>query len=147
MTKHKDMCSLAFCAQSTGQGLRLQVRFDGLVIHDSLLVSGPVEIQHEFEEFDGQAHVLELEMSGKSVDHTVIDADGNIVADQVIEITNMSLLGNKLGHLFVEHSTYTHDFNGSGDTTQQEFYTTMGCNGVVKFKFTSPVYLWLLENM
>jgi hypothetical protein len=147
MSKHKNMCSLTFCARGTDPGLSLQVRFDNQVIFDSPLTADPVEIQHQFEELDGHTHVLELEMSGKSIDHTVIDADGKIVADQVIEITNMSLLGNELGHLFVEHSVYTHDFNGSGPATQQEFYTIMGCNGVVRFEFTSPVYLWLLENM
>jgi hypothetical protein len=50
--------------------------------------------------------------------------------------------------MFSEQAEYHHDCNG---TAQQvildKFYREMGCNGTVSLKFTTPVYLWLLENM
>ena len=49
--------------------------------------------------------------------------------------------------LFSKYAKYCHNFNGSGELTEQKFFGTLGCNGTVYFKFASPVYLWLLENM
>jgi len=49
--------------------------------------------------------------------------------------------------MFTELATYTHDFNGTKELTQEKFYGVMGCNGTVSLKFATPIYLWLLENM
>jgi hypothetical protein len=42
---------------------------------------------------------------------------------------------------------YQHDFNGTGKLTTQNFYGELGCNGTVSLKFSTPIYIWLLENM
>jgi len=47
----------------------------------------------------------------------------------------------------VKLAQYQHDFNGTGNPTIDKFYGEMGCNGTVSLKFTTPIYLWLLENM
>lgn len=86
-------------------------------------------------------------MSGKTPKQTVIDHQGNIVSDVLLQITNIEVDGIDISTVFAEKSTYTHDFNGSGDTVVDRFYGSMGCNGSVKLDFSTPFYLWLLENM
>ena len=146
MAQHKDMCTLSFTAQSTCNDLHLQVRLDGVSIFDQTLGTDPITVAHQFEEIDGQQHCVEFDMSGKTIDHTQLEND-KIISDQYITISQVALLDNELGHLLVEHSNYQHNFNGTGPVTQQNFYGIMGCNGIVRFEFSSPVYLWLLENM
>ena len=58
---------------------------------------------------------------------------------QIDDILIDQLLTNKL--------EYIHDFNGSQSTVKDKFYGVMGCNGTAEFEFTTPFYLWLLENM
>jgi hypothetical protein len=53
----------------------------------------------------------------------------------------------KVGHLMVLNTKYQHDFNGTREPVIEKFYGTMGCNGSAKFEFSSPVYLWILENL
>jgi hypothetical protein len=38
-------------------------------------------------------------------------------------------------------------FNGTSEVTEDKFYSELGCNGTVSLKFTTPMYLWLLEHM
>jgi hypothetical protein len=49
--------------------------------------------------------------------------------------------------MVTEQAVYTHDFNGTQQEIQDEFYSEMGCNGTVSLKFSTPIYLWLLEHM
>lgn len=92
-------------------------------------------------------HVLSIEMSGKLSAHTEIDQDGNIVSDALIGISNFTLDDIEIQHLLVQHGIYCHNFNGSGNDTQDRFYGNMGCNGSLKLNFKTPAFLWLLENM
>ena len=50
-------------------------------------------------------------------------------------------------NMFVEQAVYTHDFNGTSKATENKFYGELGCNGTVSLKFSTPMYLWLLEHM
>ena len=92
-------------------------------------------------------HELKFVLKNKTQDHTQVDEQGNILSDAVLSIGNMSFDDIKLGHMFVEQTVYYHDFNGSKELAEHEFYGDMGCNGYVSLKFTTPIYLWLLEHM
>ena len=70
-----------------------------------------------------------------------------IVNDIGLKISDLTFAEIKLGHTFLENAVYHHDFNGSQAPVQDAFYGEMGCNGHVELKFTSPIYLWLLEKM
>jgi hypothetical protein len=98
------------------------------------------------DDVDGD-HALVFELSGKTADHTHLAADGSISQDLTVSIADVAMDGISLGHVCVVNSTYEHDFNGTGPATAEKFYGTMGCNGRVTMKFTTPVYIWLLENM
>jgi hypothetical protein len=92
-------------------------------------------------------HELRFVLKNKAVEHTQIDETGNIIADARLKITNIAFDEIQLGHLVTEQATYEHDFNGTDQPTKDKFYSEMGCNGTVSLKFTSPIYLWLLEHM
>ena len=145
------ICPLWLSVQPFGyrnsNSLKLTVRFDNTTIFDNILTDGLIKIQHEFEEKDNVPHTLEIEMSGKIQDDTVVDADGQIIKERSIEITTLNIGDIEIGQLFFDRSEYYHDFNGTADPIVDKFAGIMGCNGTVKFKFSSPAYLWLLENM
>ena len=127
-------------------GLTICARFDG----QEFYCGSPEEtalVQHQFSDEEDGEHLLEIELQGKLPRHTVLNNQGNIIGDRLAYIDNICLDDIALGYLFVEHSKYLHDFNGTKDPVVERFYGSMGCNGVVKFKFTSPVYIWLLSNM
>lgn len=96
---------------------------------------------------DDAEHVLKLVLKEKQSAHTVINDAGEIVSDAVLEIQNLSFDGIALGQIVNEKTVYTHDFNGTGKEFQDQFFGVMGCNGTVELRFTTPIYLWLLENM
>jgi hypothetical protein len=69
------------------------------------------------------------------------------VSDATLAISNLAFDEIKLGHMVTKLATYDHDFNGTKAPVQDRFYGEMGCNGTVSLGFTTPIYLWLLENM
>ena len=91
-------------------------------------------------------HELKFILKNKTDKHTQIDEEGNIISDTMLTITDLSFDEIKLGHMVTKLATYTHDFNGTKELTQEKFYGEIGCNGTVSLKFSSPSYLWLLEN-
>jgi hypothetical protein len=126
-------------------GLAMQIWIDSEKIFDQTVVE-PTPV--EFDLVDDEAeHSLRFVMSNKMPDHTQIDNDGNITADSRLIVSDVEFNEISLGHLFFSMATYTHNFNGVGSEVQHKFYGEIGCNGTVELKFTTPVYLWLLEHM
>lgn len=143
-----DLSTVSFQARATGSDLSLLVRFDGQQIFSiDDLPQDFVDITHGFDDSQEQEHVIEIEMLGKIQDHTQVDDQGMILQDRVIEIQKMCLDDIELGYLLTQVAGYHHDGNGTGEPRVEKFFGTMGCNGRVEFRFTSPLYLWLLEHM
>ena len=109
-------------------------------------VQGPQLIKIDIPDADGE-HTLELILKNKKETDTKIDTDGNIVSDAVLTVSDLAFDEIKLGYMVNELATYIHNFNGTKELTQDTFHGVMGCNGTVSLKFTTPIYLWLLENM
>jgi len=109
-------------------------------------VQGPQLITIDMPDADGN-HELRLVLKSKNETHTKIDEQGAIISDARLTIDNIAFDQIKLGHMLTELATYTHNFNGTKEQTQDKFYGEMGCNGTVSLKFATPIYLWLLENM
>ena len=101
----------------------------------------------ELEDQDDAEHELRLVLKNKTTAHTQVDEHGNIVADARLQITDVAFDEIRLGPMYTEKSVYTHDFNGTGEATVDKFYGELGCNGTVSLKFSTPMYLWLLEHM
>ena len=112
---------------------------------DHVKETQPVTV--ELEDQDGAEHELRLVLKNKTGAHTQVDEHGNIVTDARLLITDVAFDEIRLGHMFVEQAVYTHDFNGTGKATVDKFYGELGCNGTVSLKFSTPMYLWLLEHM
>jgi hypothetical protein len=143
----QDISTLAFKAAATGNDLKLTARLNGRVFFDQILTQEEISIETEFPDVDGETYLLEIEMSGKLPEHTTVDANDNIVEDRTIKISDVTMDDISLAQLFTENTQYHHDFNGSRAPVVDKFFGDMGCNGVVKFEFTAPVYIWMLENM
>lgn len=104
-------------------------------------------ISVEFDDNAERLHQLKIVIKNKTSEHTRVDPQGNIVADSSLIINNFMLDGIEITQVVSNLATYEHNFNGSGDWVKESFFNTVGCNGTVTFSFSTPSYLWLLENM
>jgi len=126
--------------------LGIEIRLDGQAIFLTTHVIDTIDFTYDMSDTDGQ-HCLEFVMKNKTTEHTTIDAQGNIVKDACLTVSNLTFDKIELKQIFIDQATYTHTFNGTQPKTQDKFYGNMGCNGTVRLDFNTPVYLWLLENM
>lgn len=126
--------------------LGLEILLDNNVIFDSDHIQEEIDFNYDLNDDEGE-HLLNFVMKNKTVTDTQVDSDGNIVKDARLIISDLAFDGIKLNQIFIEQAVYVHNFNDSGDTTLDKFYGEMGCNGSVNLEFTTPIYLWLLENM
>ena len=109
-------------------------------------VTDVVHFEHEFDDDDGERE-LRLVLQGKLPEHTKVDEQGNIISDATLQISNVVIDDLDVDKLFLEKCVYTHNFNGTQSEIVDTFHGIAGCNGTISFKFNTPVYLWLLENM
>ena len=126
--------------------LGFEAWIDDKKFHDTDHVEGRQQISMEIPD-DEAEHELLLIMKNKTIEHTQVDETGNIMSDVKLTVTDVAFDDIQLGHMLTEKATYTHDFNGTGVMGQHKFYGEIGCNGTVSLKFTTPIYLWLLEHM
>jgi hypothetical protein len=131
---------------NSAAALGLRVVLDQATIFETAHVTEAVQIKHDISDADGE-HELTFELFGKLPEHTKITETGEIVSDALIEIGNITLDEIDLDQIFQLLAVYHHDFNGSQAPADHKFYRHLGCNGIVTLKFTTPIYLWLLENM
>lgn len=125
--------------------LQLEMWIDNNKILDTCIVEHR-HIEHRILDVDGE-HELKFVLKNKKDSDTQIDEAGNIIKDSLIEITNLTFDDIELNHIMHQLSVYRHNSNGRTDYIEDKFYESMGCNGTVTLKFTTPIYLWLLENM
>lgn len=109
-------------------------------------VSETIEFTTELDE-DESDHVLKLVLKNKTQFDTRISYDGEILKDACLEIGKLSFDGIELTYPVLQQIEYKHDLNGFGEPTIDKFYGTMGCNGTASLKFSTPIYLWLLQNI
>jgi hypothetical protein len=103
-------------------------------------------VEYEMPDDDGD-HELKFVLKNKQSDHTQVDTDGNIISDATVTVSDIQFDGIDCQYLTTTLAQYQHDFNGTSSPITDSFYGDMGCNGTVTLKFSTPIYLWLLENM
>ena len=114
----------------------------------STQVSEMTHLEIDVPDVEDAEYKLELTISGKTNSHTVLDNDNNIVSSTELVFSNFQVDDIDINSIVLTNSLpYTHDFNGTGETVTEQFYDTAGCNGTITLEFTTPFYLWLLENM
>jgi len=117
-----------------------QMVFDTEHVHTNSLLEWQIDNSENL-------HELRFVMKYKIPDHTQLDGNGKIIKDSTLTISNVKFNDVELGQTFVDLATYTHDFNGTAEITTEKFYGEMGCNGTVSLRFSTPIHIWLLENM
>ncbi len=140
----KISCNLSTSDHSVPLGM--EIWMDDQQIFNQDWVRESVSFSYEMSDADAQ-HELRFVMKNKTNQHTTIDSEGNIVKDAALTVDNLCFDEIPLGYIATKLAVYTHSFNGSGDPVEDKFFGTMGCNGTVSLKFSTPMYLWLLENM
>ena len=116
----------------------------------------PDVIEFEQELTDGVENCLTIKRSGKGIRQTVLDEKGDILYDQLLHIKSIEIDEINLEGLVYE-GIYTPKYpepwatqqRDSGKELQKSFknVTQMGHDGEWQFKFASPFYMWLLENL
>ncbi len=97
-------------------------------------------------DIDSAEYTVKFIMEGKE-DSDTIFIDNTIMQSAEIIIDNIKFDDYDITQLLEQQAYYTHNFNGYGEHVTELFSKCLGCNGIVEFKFTTPLYLWLLENM
>ena len=141
------MAKLSFRVAANGPDLRMIATLDGVVMYEGYPGTETVTVEHDFDDSQEQPHLLIFEMQGKLPEHTQVGDNGDILQDRFVTIGDIAFDDILLGHTFTQVSVYHHDTNGTTDAVNQPFYGIMGCNGRVEMRFSTPIYLWLLENM
>jgi hypothetical protein len=113
-----------------------------------------IEFESELEE--NKDYSLLINRSGKSNKQTIINENGDILKDQLLHIKSIEIDEIDLGGLVFE-GVYKPVYLEPWATQQRESgnelpktsknVTRMGHNGEWRLNFTSPFYMWLLENL
>lgn len=140
-----DQNQISFGLVNPGQGLTVTVILDGQTVYQSLEACETL-VTIPFPDDEGD-HKLQIILSGKQGHHTTIAADGTIEKDLMVAISNICMNEIDIDYMVHFLAIYEHDFNGTQPLHTDKFYGNLGCNGTVTFAFTTPAYLWLLENM
>ena len=138
---------LGFKISATEAVLDLAVCLDGKIQWQGCPGTDVQDITVEFDDADDESHVLTFVLSGKLPEHTQITEQGEIISDVTVRIQDIAFDDIVIDQIFSELAEYNHDFNGTQPAIVDRFYGEMGCNGTVRLEFTTPIYLWLLENM
>lgn len=123
--------------------LAFTVKLGSQTIYSTDHVMEPAHIHASFVDDPAVTQVLTLTMSGKQREHTRIDAQGNILSDALLRVDEFAIDGFDCMPLLLNHASYEHDFNGTGDLIQDEFWPLMGCNGTVRLEISGGVYAML----
>ena len=105
---------------------------------------------------EGKEYELIIKRSGKTTGQTVVNDKGDILNDQLLNIKGIHIDDIDIGSLVYE-GIYTPEYpepwatqqRKAGTELKESFknVTQMGHNGEWRFKFLSPFYMWLLENL
>ena len=113
-----------------------------------------IEFQQDLEETKN--HTLTIKGLKKDSRQTIINEKGDLLKDQLLHIKSISIDDIDIGALLFE-GVYTPDYpepwatqqRNAGVNLRESFknVTALGFNGQWKFQFSSPFYMWLLENL
>jgi hypothetical protein len=124
----------------------MEIWIDNQKLFDQAHVQESHKFSTDLLDDDGE-HELRFVLKNKLSEHTQVDADNKIISDARISVSNIEFDGIALNQLVPDLAEYQHNFNGTGELSTHKFYGELGCNGTVTLKFTTPIYIWMLENM
>ena len=96
-------------------------------------------------------HVLKIRLLDKKSKHTMVDENGNILADQLLNIKQIEIDEIELDYLFYSIGKYHKQTSAKpltfDDNPLPESYKNLGYNGEWRLTFNVPTYMWFLENL
>jgi hypothetical protein len=108
------------------------------------LITEPTEIEWtgvvEFKQ-----NKITIEMYNKVDSYTVQDENNQIVKDVLLNIENISIEDIDLDRILHTNSTYYPQHEFAPGVIKE--CVNLGWNGRWEIEFTTPVYLWFLENL
>lgn len=143
------MATIAFDVHPSDPERSLGFEFwiDSVCVFDSNAVITATTITHDFDDEQDSEHEFRMVLKNKYPNFTTVDDAGNIVSDSTLALGNFRLEDIDITQIVHDRAVYQHNFNGSADDINDQFFGTMGCNGTVSLRFTTPIYVWLLEVM
>lgn len=127
---------------------KITIAANGEALHDGEITDTMTfEQTVDFPEDSENQLTITLHDKGK-YDTEVVN--GEIVRDTLVKITAVSIDNVDITGMLPLHKDlfyYKHDNNGSTELIVDHLYDTMGCNGSAVINFTTPFYVWLLENL
>ena len=136
-----------------------KISVNGNMVVHSKLTKQPNETEyfeftHEISEGD---NTLEISLCNKGFGDTVVDREGNIINDMLLNIDSIEIDEIDLGSLKWTLSDYEPIYperyrieaqqQGKELSLSVKNCVNLGWNGTWKLPFTSPFYIWLLENI
>lgn len=148
MDTNKFSCNVRELNSVDGFPLSVGVLLNGEEYFATTAVNDTLKVEFEFPDEEDKEWKLELIVSEKTDVHTMLDEEFNVVSSTELVFSDFEIDGTIIDSVVLAKSLpYTHNFNGTGETVTEKFYDTAGCNGTIALEFTTPFYLWLLENM
>jgi hypothetical protein len=129
-----------------------------VIVHNKLSKLANETEYFEFSyEITKSDNTLEISLLNKVFGDTVLDSDGNIVSDILLNIDSVEIdeidLGSLKWTLSEYEPTYPEIYKAEVSKNNEELPVSikncvnLGWNGTWKLPFTSPFYIWLLENI
>lgn len=118
--------------------LHLTIRLDGAIQYDQPVVQAEA-FEYTLADTDGD-HVLEFELSGKTDQHVIYNIDGVLERNSCVSIRNFKFNDVAVNNLLYKVASYQHQIT-------EPFNGSLGYNGLARIEFTTPVDMWLFENM
>jgi hypothetical protein len=116
----------------------------------------PNVIEFEVGLEEDKEHSLIIKRTNKGKNQTVVNENGDLLKDQLLHIKSIEIDEIVIGALVYE-GVYTPEYPEPWATQQKEAgveleksfknVTQIGHNGTWEFKFATPFYMWLLENL
>ena len=137
---------------------KYQVLLDGELIESGEVIekseSGDEKIITFSKDLIEGDHTIQIRLVGKQNYHTPIDENGNIIADQLLNIKQIEIDEIELDYLYYNLGKYHKQINPIDAVSPlyeaeplADSYKNLGWNGEWRLQFTVPTYMWFLENL
>jgi hypothetical protein len=120
---------------------------DHLVVASEIVSAAQQEIKFE-RTIDEGLHTLKIRLENKTNQDTVVE-NGEVVKDMLLNIDDITIDDISLGNLlWSAEYVLDHPQEYRGQTISKlDNCVNLGWNGTYVLKFTSPFYIWLLEQL
>lgn len=134
-----DFIKLEFHSSECNGWPTAKILFDDDIYQDCYFDQSHSFVELPIDFLDGE-HILTVELYGKDTRGTVVDQQGIIIKDRILELLNIYVNDIKLPDFFKYNSVYK--FNNQ--TYNQGL--KWGCNGIWTWHFSTPILSWVLDE-